>query len=167
MRWDFEEIYMKKIDVISSIVIIGFSIFVSLEAISMSLGTLRSPGPGLYPFILGLVLGDLALLLGFLTLFQRHNAASRPQVRHHAGQVWAIITTLLAYTVLLPSTGYVIATLLLLGSLFKVGGIRSWFYTGLLAVLFTVATEIFALVFGIPLPGGTIWRIMFPEIFPV
>ncbi len=155
---------MKMIDVISSIVIIGFSIFVSLESISMSLGTLRSPGPGLYPLILGLILGGLALLLGFLTLFQ---PASRPRVRHHAGQVWAIITTLLAYTVLLPSTGYVIATLLLLGPLFKVGGIRSWFYTGLLAVLFTVATEIFALVFRIPLPRGTIWRIMFPELFPV
>lgn len=155
---------MKKLDVIGSLVLIGVSIFVCMGAIRMSLGSFRSPGPGLYPLILGLILGIFAILLGLSVLFRHDGQEKRTSTVSNMGQVWAIIVTLLIYSALLPLAGYSVATLLLLASLFQIGGIRSWIYSGLLAVIFTLTTEGLAIVFGIPLPGGTIWRIMFPEL---
>jgi hypothetical protein len=156
---------VKKLDVIGSLVLIGVSIFVCMEAIRMSLGSFRSPGPGLYPLILGLILGIFAILLGLSVLFRHDGQKKRTSTASNMGQVWAIIVTLLIYSALLPLAGYSVATFLLLASLFQIGGIRSWIYSGSLAVIFTLTTEGLAIVFGIPLPRGNMWRHLFPQLF--
>lgn len=155
---------MRKLNVISSLVLIGVGIFVCRGAIQMSLGFFRSPGPGLYPLILGVTLGVLAFLLGCYAVFQQIEEPKKTHTATNTRQVWGIIVALLCYAALLPLGGYWLATLILLGLLFKIGGIRSWIYSGSLAVIFTLTTEGLAIVFGIPLPRGNIWRLLFPEL---
>jgi putative tricarboxylic transport membrane protein len=147
---------VKASDAASSLVLFGSGVLVCVGSAQLSLGSLRHPGPGLYPLILGIILGLLAILLGAAAIFRSDQVQKEPSTNFHTGQVWGIVATLLVYALVLPEAGYTLATFFMLGLLFKLGGIRTWWFAGLLAVLFTIGTELLAGVFGIRLPHGLV-----------
>ncbi len=145
---------MKVSDVASSLVLFSSGTLVCVGSVDLSLGSLRHPGPGFYPLILGIILALLAILLGVSAIFRRDHAQTQRSTRTHAGQVWAIVATLLVYALVLPTAGYTLATFFMMGLLFKLGGVRRWWFVGLLTLLFTLGTEFLAGVAGIQLPRG-------------
>jgi len=54
--------------VYSSLLFLLFSVYISIESYRLGLGTLRMPGPGIFPFIAGVALGVVSLSLLFGTL---------------------------------------------------------------------------------------------------
>lgn len=154
-------------NLISGLAFLLVSVFVAAGAVSMSLGSLRSPGPGLYPLILAILLGIFSLLLCWV---DREEAQPRgkgvpPATSSHRTDVYSTIGLLLAYAALLPSAGFSVVTLVSLVLLFKIGGIRSWRLVVLLAIAFTVGVKLLAFVLGTPLPQGFVWPFLFPQLF--
>lgn len=151
---------------ISGLVLLGVSAFVAFEAIRLSLGSLRSPGPGLFPLLLSIVLAGLSAALCVRGVLDRRagRPAARPASRGHARQVWATVLALVAYVVLLPRLGYLVVTFLLLGALFRIGGVRGWMRGGALAAAFTAGVGLLASVLGVPLPDAALWQALLERL---
>ncbi len=103
-------------DLASGLFWLVIAIFISLEGFAnLKLGTLRQPGPGLFPFWGGLLLGAFALILLARSL------KSRERLRSGAIPWPALIMVLgalLGYLLFLETLGFVIVTFLFLLALF-------------------------------------------------
>lgn len=150
---------MKKTDLIPAAIWIAMGGAVAGIAYHLKLGTLATPGPGLMPFLLGvlLVLFGLLIFLGSLP-------ALKGKVRKEAEGMWAgvefrklgvVLGTLLGYILLLPKVGFVPMTFLLLLILFKVVGSQRWPWalisSGLTVV---IAFFLFVILLNVELPAG-------------
>lgn len=151
---------MARLNVISGLLLLGVSAFVAVEAVDLSLGSLRSPGPGFFPMILAIALAALsaALCVRGVLAWRSERAPARPESSGHAGQVWGTVLALVGYVVLLPVLGYVVVTFLLFGVLFRIGGMRGWLRGGALAAAFTAGIGLFASILDIPLPNAALWQ---------
>ena len=125
------------------------------EGWTLGLGSLRAPGSGLWPFLLG------ALLLGLVpTEFLVQARAEDKQAvvsRGEALTVLPAVVALGAFVFLLDLIGFVPAALLLVGALLLVihrRGLRESIVVAVVAVL--VSWSIFAWL-GVPLPRGRFW----------
>lgn len=143
-----------RLNLASGLVFLGVALLVCRAAIEMSLGSLRAPEPGLYPLLLGVTLAVLAVLLCASALRPAGGAAS-PARSPHGKAVATTIVTLLAYTALLPTVGFGPSTFLVLGALFRLGGMR-WLGAALLSLAFTGGTMAGAVLLGIALPLGAL-----------
>jgi len=103
-------------DLASGLFWLAIAIFVSLEGITkLTLGTLRQPGPGFFPFWGGLLLGVMSLMLLGRSLKSRE--------RFGFGAIpWPalllVLGALLGYLLFLEPLGFVIVTFLFLLALF-------------------------------------------------
>jgi hypothetical protein len=137
-------------DVVSGVFLLAVAVFVSRGAVEISLGSLRAPEAGLYPLILGVLLGALALALVGSGLRAGSTSAAAAPYAHSA---WAAIVALAAYAAFLPTAGYPLATVLVLAALFRVGG-SSWRVAVGLGLVFGLGTYGLAALLGIGLPRG-------------
>jgi hypothetical protein len=108
-------------DLISALFWLAIAVFVFFEGFSnLKLGTLRSPGPGFFPFWGGLLLGGFSLILLARSLKSRERFES-------GGIPWPalilVLGALLGYLVFLETFGFVIVTFLFLLALFCFAGI--------------------------------------------
>ena len=145
-------------DRVSGWVFLGAGLFVCYAAIDMSLGSLQSPGPGLYPLVLGIMLAALAgILLWGRALWPDGRSRGPVAVARspREKEVAAATVTLLAYTALLPTLGFGPSTFLVLGVLLRLGRMR-WPAVVLLSLAFTGGTIATASLVNIPLPGGVL-----------
>jgi putative tricarboxylic transport membrane protein len=120
------------------------------------MGTLRHPGPGLYP----LMVASLLLLSSLATAWESRSMAMGAIEWPQGAGRWrmaAILLAVMAYIVLLPNAGHLIAcAVTTLISLQALGGLR-WPTKIFLAVFFGVASfYLFNNLLGVPLPGR-IW----------
>ena len=148
-------------DRVSGWVFLGAGLFACYAAIDMSLGSLQSPGPGLYPLALGVMLAVLAgiLLWGRALWPGSRGRGAVPAARSPREKtVAAALVTLLAYTALLPTLGFGASTFLVLGVLLRLGRMR-WPALVVLSLAFTGVTIAAASLVSIPLPAG----ILFPR----
>ncbi len=119
---------------------------------SYSLGTPDSPGPGLFPFFVGIliVLSSAIHLVG--ELLQPSAPPIAPGARFW--RVPTIALTILAYTLLLKPAGFVIAAAVLCAGLLAILGRRRWWMTVALALCFSLAAYYLFQLLGVPLPSG-------------
>jgi putative tricarboxylic transport membrane protein len=123
----------------------------------MSLGEFYSPGPGLYPFTLGLFLFLISSYFLVRTLIKergRNAIIKGGVVQTSLKKISYILASLFVYAVLLEKLGYLISTTLLLIGLFASMGSKRWvsiIVTSALAVLVTYFS--FALL-GVRFPAG-------------
>src|SRR5438093_11229096 len=95
-------------DLASSLFWLAIAIFFSLEGfINLKLGSLRSPGPGFFPFWGGVVLGLLSLVLLLSSLkHMRRRALSALK----SSKLLLVTGALLAYLLLLETFGFMTIT---------------------------------------------------------
>ena len=148
---------------------LAFSSFVLLVAIGyeamalwMPQGSLKYPGPGYYPKLVGIFL--IATALGCLiqaVLVRRSarpvhtaaDAAPAPKV----GRIAALLGLLLGYGFLLTPLGFPIAICLFLLAAIRVFGYRRWAIIIVLAVGLTVVSYVtFITWLKVPLPLGVV-----------
>ena len=109
---------------------LGIAIMIK-AGVSYGLGTLRSPGPGFFPFVMGLVVAVISgAWCGVETvhrLRQRHLPLPEavPEQKYHRDELISAIGAMVIYAIALERAGFVISTSILLALLFwLVGKIR-------------------------------------------
>ena len=136
---------------------LGISIFVCVEAVSSSVGTFQMPGPGFFPFWLGVALGIFSIILIVATILEKKE---KEKIRNlWKGRKWVklvfVFATLVVYAVFLPSLGYLVATfglmILLLGAIERS---RLWVKVMVAFATASVTYIVFDLWLEVQLPKG-------------
>ena len=133
-----------------------FSLFVCFEAFRLKFGTINMPGPGLFPFGIGVCMSLLSL--SALVQALRKQAAHRDGEDREPFRWWNIVFIILAigvYALTLPTVGFLINTFVFVFLLLKIVEPQSW-KTALTGGLITaVAADIlFNLIFQAQIPKG-------------
>ncbi|AKS31749.1 tripartite tricarboxylate transporter TctB family protein [Mycolicibacterium goodii] len=132
---------------VSAVVGIVVGVGAALLAHGYGLGSLHQPGPGLWPFVVGVVITVLSVLL--LLLGRRltdAEAFTRSSVLAVAGAV-----TFVGFALLLPLIGFEIPALLLSVIWLRFLGGESWRSTAIVSVL-TTAVFYFLFLYGLRIP---------------
>jgi putative tricarboxylic transport membrane protein len=149
---------MRRYDLGSALFLVLLGLAGAVEARRLALGTLGRPGPGFFPFYLGLALCFVALTL---VLRAARGGKGKSGERPEAGerlQWWKVVATLAAlflYAVVLESLGFVVTTALLIFFLFRVIERHSWAVSvggSILTAGFSYA--LFKWWLGVQLPAG-------------
>lgn len=149
---------MKKADMITGVVLLVLSGFVTREAWLMPPSATFGPGSGFLPFWLGLILAVLALIL--LATAWRRRATAEDGVSPFPGTkaliaIGAVLGGLAAYITLLEVVGFILDTFLYVTFLLGVVMRERWLRTLLVSVATTAALYvIFQLLLGVSLPSN-------------
>lgn len=141
----------------------GLGIAVAVSSYRLRLGTLENPGPGLAPFLLGIMLSlcSLPILVrSFLVMMKNEKGGDE--------SIWSgiqfkkliiVVASLLGYWMFLEKIGFILTTFLLLLILFKTMDSQKW-RAVLVASILTVLVVfiVFVVVLRVELPSG-VWRI--------
>jgi putative tricarboxylic transport membrane protein len=137
---------MKKLHLISGLVLMCFAALICFVAGKLPFGTLKSPGPALAPF------GSGILLFLLTVIFVWKSAPRTGKWSDSAGALWrglrwkrvlCTLFSLIAYALLLEKLGYLIATSMLMFSLFWAKGPRR----GLIALAGALGVSILSFIF--------------------
>ena len=93
------------------------AIFIAWESLELKFYTVIGPGPGFFPFWLGLILGALAVLMIFQATFRQSDPMPADFFASRAGylRVGAIVLAMAATTALMEVLGF---SLTMLGTIF-------------------------------------------------
>ena len=117
---------MKKQNRLSSFFWLLFSIFVCVESYRLSIGKFHDPGPGFFPFWLGLVLGSLSLIL-FALSFVAAPDGGEIFKKTKWGSIFIVLVALFIYAFVLEPIGFVGSTFLLVVLLIRVIERKDWY----------------------------------------
>lgn len=129
------------------IAIFSVGVVFLIESLRLGLGSGRHPGSGFLPFFTGVALSIIALyslLKSFWVAKRDDNVGVEKFFGQFAFNVGKIVATMIVYVLMLPWLGYVLSTLILFITLFKVGGYRRW---ALILLYSFLTTSISYLVF--------------------
>ena len=154
---------MGRADIAYGVTFLCLSLLVCIGAASLPLGSLLSPGPGLYPLILGLGLGITSLLLVIMGVLGKKvkdtELSSQPLQKR---KLLSTIGALFTYVTLLNYAGYLIATFLFFSFLFGVQQGKKWGLTVSFAIFIALLSYfLFSFLLGIPFPRGLVGQIIF------
>lgn len=139
----------------ASVILVLFSVAVSVEAYRLEIGTPGNPGSGFLIFGASTVLGILALHQLIKSIGGRGRRIPEDVQKTYGRRVLAVLGTLALYIFMLVPVGYLICTFLLLCFLFRVLEKGKWLYTVRDAFLTSVISYvIFALLLQLQLPKG-------------
>ena len=148
---------MKKYHTIVIAFWIGLSLFVTLLSYRLGLGRLQSPGPGMLPFILGMLLFIISLYL-LIVSYPKRTAKQEASTEKSDGtdfvKLGSVLLSLLVYTLLLETLGYLIGTFLLLIVLFRSAGSNRWRSVIIASALTVFLTYFVFNSFGLRFPMG-------------
>jgi putative tricarboxylic transport membrane protein len=145
-------------DIIGSVVLILLGIGVVIESIRLHVGTPLMPQPGFFPFLGGLLLVGLSLVLLVQGWLGRDKVPLHPQ---EAFGEWRrpliLIVGMSVYTAVLEWLGYVLPTIALSAVILRVLGVTSPKVLIVASVGLSVGTYVlFGRILGIDLPAGVL-----------
>ncbi|MFX0202202.1 MAG: tripartite tricarboxylate transporter TctB family protein [Candidatus Hodarchaeota archaeon] len=154
---------MKKNDLIPGMIWMGLGIAVAVISYKLKLGTMDTPGPGLMPFLLGIILSICSLpilIRSFLVIKRNENLSGE--------NIWAgvefkrlilVLASVLGYIMLLEKIGFELTAFLLLLILFKITDSQKWRWALISSFITILLTFFLFVVFlKVELPSG-LWRI--------
>lgn len=147
---------MKKYRIIVIIFWIGMALFVTIFSYKLGLGSFHNPGPGLMPFLLGLLLLIISfplLVQSLLKKSRKDEVVNNGQRQKNFGKIGLVLVSLLAYAILLETLGYLIVTTLFFILLFRSMGNR-WTTVWVASVLTVLLTYFVFTFFGVKFPAG-------------
>ncbi len=118
---------MKRIHLYCNIFWLVFSLILCIESYRLSIGAIRNPGPGLFPFCLGFVMASLSLIGIIQSLGKYENGKTvDSQQPYRWWKIAVIITSILAYALALETLGFLICTFIFVSLLLKVVEPQPW-----------------------------------------
>jgi putative tricarboxylic transport membrane protein len=133
-------------------------VVICYESFWLSLGALYRPGPGFMPFIAGLMIVVLGLILLFTSYFPKkgHETKKEIQFGFRFHPLVLILIILVAYSILINWFGYLISTFLLMLSLFSLSGnkMKWWSIVGGALLITSVSYLLFNVWLHCSLPKG-------------
>jgi len=149
---------MKKLQLISGMIVMAFAALFCFEGSKLPLGTPRQPGPAFLPLGYGILLFIISTIFVIKSGFRKGVAGDAAGAPWH-GLKWKrvpyVAVGLLGYAFCLESLGYLVSTAILVVTLLWVGGVKrsSIVICGGLAI--TIATYIlFKSLLKVRLPSG-------------
>ena len=130
---------------IGSIFLLIFSLVVCLYSIRLGIGSAHNPGTGFMPLISGVFFGFFSLLQLIFSWKLKRNMdendikkkKKKPKIE---SKIILVITSLLAYGVIMPKLGYLITTFLFMIALFRIGKLMKWWVIFGSSLLVTLST---------------------------
>lgn len=133
-----------------------FSLIVCIEAYRQNLGEFNNPGPGFFPFCVGLVMLGLSLAALVQSMGEKEKAEKTSQQGSMRWWNIVIITAaIIVYALTLEKIGFLINTFLFVGLLLKVVEPQPWKIAvigGLIAAV--SANLLFNVIFQSQIPSG-------------
>jgi len=138
-------------DRMSGVAFLVIGLGTGLAAANMSVGTLKQPGPGLWPFVLSVALVGLAATqLATAPASGAGGSAGSTSVH-----VWLTVGDLAAYSLLVEQLGFIVTTALFLAFQLRIVEREGWRTVVGVAVLATAASYVvFGWILGVQLPSG-------------
>jgi len=147
---------------ISGLLLSIMSLWICIESLQVSIGSLGNPGPGFIGFLSGLVMGILSvILMVFPDRFMKGGSDEKKTL--FTGRIWKVIYTLTAlgaYGFFMEILGFLISTFLFM--IFLLTGIekQKWWIVLIVSVLIVLGCYIlFILCLHISLPKGLIFAL--------
>jgi putative tricarboxylic transport membrane protein len=136
-----------------TLVFLLLSVLICVEALQVPFGSLRMPGAGFFPLLLGATLGVLSLLLLGTSLL---NASGESvDVRPERREVFHLAASIFVAVFLFERAGFVLTMALFAAVVMKMLGTMGWATAVVLALLGSVAAYVvFGRVLLIALPSG-------------
>lgn len=144
-------------DTATAALALAVAVFIGVEGYGLGLGRTNNPGSGFILFWVGLAMAALALALLVQSLWPGADAASIGAAfgKGRWGKVIYVVALLIAYTAVLDTLGFVVATFALLVVLFKTVEPQSWRVALAGSALATAsAWALFVAWLGTQLPAG-------------
>ena len=149
---------MKRITFYCSIFWLLFSLILCIESYRLSMGGIRSPGPGLFPFCLGFVMAVLSLIGAIQSLGKHQYEKGQAPDSRQPFRWWniaVIIAAILAYALALETLGFFICTFIFVGLLLKVVEPQPWKVAVVGGLIAAVSSEIvFNILLRSRIPSG-------------
>lgn len=150
----------EKANVILSLILAMFGMFIAVESYRLGLDTFNDPGPGLFPLTLSIIFCVLVVASGITsrrTLMtgsqQRETESSGDAMRIR--KVCIVVGSLIAYLILLDILGFLLDTFLLLSTLLSLDSRHNLLrILSLAAAVDCLAYIIFKVLLQVPLPSG-------------
>ena len=149
---------MKKHPIYVTLFWLALGIFVSAYShYKLSLGKLHNPGPGLMPFLLGLLFSIISFYLLMSSLFKRDK--EKETLKEEQGQinfrkVILVLASLFFYGLFLETLGFLIVTLITMTILFWTMGLVRWRSLGVASCLTVLVTYFLFTYLGVRFPPG-------------
>ena len=137
----------------------GIAVLYSIGCVGLRLGTLRKPGPGLFPSLIAaaLLISTAAHLYKVFT--KKSETPSTPGSAQAVNlRAWmGIAVSVFAYPALLMALDFVLSTFVTVFSMLLILRFRSWPMCLLVSLFIAVACfVVFAILLGVALPSGFI-----------
>ena len=120
---------MKKADQWSGLVLLIISGLICGGALSLPYGAARNPGPGFYPFWLGILLAFLSVGMMLKAARQKEGARILRDIlgeKVRWEKVLGVLLALILYAALIDFLGFLLATVLLMAFLLRFSGEQPW-----------------------------------------
>jgi putative tricarboxylic transport membrane protein len=132
---------MRRYDLTIRFFWLGLGIFVVIYSYTLGVGKLIDPGPGLLPFLLGLIFLVLSAVR-LVTVIQSRESGEieEEEKKTEYWRIILIVIALLIWAFVLESLGFLIATFILMTLLYRAAGFTKWYmavFWGLITVLVT------------------------------
>lgn len=141
---------------------IGLSLFIMFFSNKYGIGSFHNPGPGLMPFLLGVLLLMISLYLLMKSLFKVSGeekvdkVVKEGQGRIYYGKIGFVLASLFFYGLFLERLGYLIVTLLTMVLLFWGVGIKKWRSILFASGLTVLITYFLFTYLGVRFPAGVL-----------
>ena len=146
---------MRRYDLTIRFFWLGLGLFVVIYSYMLGLGKLINPGPGLLPFILGLIfliLSSVRLVTVIRLREAEETGEDKKKVEHW--RIILIVVALLIWAFVLESLGFLIGTFILMTLLYRAAGFTKW-HTAVFWGLITVLVTYFIFTYlGVRFPPG-------------
>ena len=141
-----------------NLVLLGIALLSCVGAIRLTLGSLNNPGPGLFPFLLGTVLGIIFLILMIQNISQRSKSfeqQSPEPKRTGSKEIVYILFVLSVYGLVLEHLGFLLTSVLVFAFILRVVEKQRWMIAASLSILLSVGSYIlFRYLLNVQLPCG-------------
>lgn len=147
---------MKWVKVYCSLFWLLFSVITCHQASRLKMGELNQPGPGFFPFSVGLLMGILSLAALFLSIRgQEKKAMSAQKETFQWWNIIIILGALTAYAFSLEKIGFLINTFLLMCLLLKVVEPQPWKKAILGGLITAIGSDlVFNVILKAQIPSG-------------
>jgi hypothetical protein len=140
------------------VTLLGLGIFVFSYSYRMGIGSLKSPGPGLFPFLLGLLLFLLSFCKVVAIMKKSEGSEKRTKGPIFFGKLFLLLLSLMFYAIFLNVLGYSIATFVTLLFIFRIAGYKSLPKISLYSMIIVVLSYFLFTSLGVVFPRGILGR---------
>lgn len=138
---------------------LAFGLFIMEESYRLNLGQMHKPDSGLFPFLIGILITALAIIL-LIQAYKRKSAEKEKKGKINYKNILLTLLFLYVYALIFEWLGFIFSAFLLIFFLMKVIEQKGWVLTIIIALLASFGSYVlFELWLQAALPKGNLWNL--------